>query len=342
MTEDKEHFRHVLLFFFRKGKNAAQTTKKICDVYGEDSVDISTTRKWFRNFKQKNFDLTDAPRSGRQVGTSDMELLALIESDRHLTTRMMGATLGIDHSTISRRLRKLGMVNKLDLWLPHELTEKNLKDRLNACETLLNRNNTDPFLKRLVTGDEKWILYDNFKRKRSWSKVGEPPSTSVKASLHPKKVMLCVWWDFKGIILYELLSEKETINSDKYCSQISELKQAIEQKQPALANRKGIVLQQDNARPHVSLATRNKLAELKFDVLVHPPYSPDLAPSDYHLFRSLQNSLGGKSFPSLEELKSHLDQFFSQKSQDFYERGIMQLPERWRKVIQQNGKYFTD
>ena len=74
--------------------------------------------------------------------------------------------------------------------------------------------------------------------------------------------------------------------------------------------------------------------------MLHPPYRPDLAPSDYYLFRSFQNFLNGKTFSDNEAVKSHLVQFFADKDQKFYERGIMKLPEIWQKVIEQNGKYM--
>ena len=76
--------------------------------------------------------------------------------------------------------------------------------------------------------------------------------------------------------------------------------------------------------------------------MLHLPYSPDLAPSDYYLFRSLQNSFKGKTFNDDEAVKSHLVQFYADKDQKFYERGIIKLPERWQKVIEQNGigNYF--
>ena len=136
-------------------------------------------------------------------------------------------------------------------------------------------------------GNEKWILYNNVEWKRSWDKRNETTTNHTKGrSFHPKKVMLCIWWDWKGVLYYELLPENQTINSSKYCSQSDQLKAAIDEKRPELANRKLIVFHQDNTRQHVSLMTRQKLLQLVWEVLIHPPNSPDIAPLDFHLFRS--------------------------------------------------------
>ena len=84
--------------------------------------------------------------------------------------------------------------------------------------------------------------------------------------------------------------------------------------------------------------TRQKLLQLGWEVLIHPLYSPDIAPSDFHLFQSLQNSLNRKHFNSLEDRKSHLEQFFAQKDKTFWEDEIMKLPEKWQKVVEQNSE----
>ena len=131
------------------------------------------------------------------------------------------------------------------------------------------------------------------------------------------------------------------INSNKYCSQLDQLKAALDGKRLELVNRKCIIFHQYNARPHVSLMTRQKLLQLGWEVVIHPPYSPDIAPSDFHLFRSLQNSLNGKNFNSLEDCKRHLEQFFAQKYKKFWEDGIMRLPEKWQKVMEQKGGYVV-
>ena len=87
--------------------------------------------------------------------------------------------------------------------------------------------------------------------------------------------------------------------------------------------------------------TRQKLLQLGWEVLIHPPYSPDIAPLDFHFFRSLQNSLNGKNFNSLEDCKTQLEQFFAQKDKKFWEDGIMKLPGKWQKVVEQKDEYVV-
>ena len=84
-----------------------------------------------------------------------------------------------------------------------------------------------------------------------------------------------------------------------------------------------------------------KLLQLDWEVLIHPPYLPDIAPLDFYLFRSLQNSLNGKNFNSLGDCKRHLEQFFAQKDKKFWGDGIMKLPEKWQNVVEQKGEYVV-
>ena len=63
--------------------------------------------------------------------------------------------------TIDCYIKRLRLVKKLNIWIPHELKEIHLRNRINACDLHLKRNEFDPFLKQIITGDEKWIVYDN-------------------------------------------------------------------------------------------------------------------------------------------------------------------------------------
>ncbi|GFS62100.1 mariner transposase [Trichonephila clavipes] len=67
-----------------------------------------------------------------------------------------------------------------------------MMNRISICEALDKRNEIDPFLKRMVTGDEKWVTYDNIVRKRSWSKRGEAAQRVAKPGLTSRKILLCI------------------------------------------------------------------------------------------------------------------------------------------------------
>ncbi|GFV46916.1 histone-lysine N-methyltransferase SETMAR [Trichonephila clavipes] len=95
-------------------------------------------------------------------------------------------------------------------------------------------------------------------------------------------------------------------------------------------------------RPHVARGARNTIQRLGWETLCHPPYSPDLAPSDYHLFHSLDNYLRGKSFTNEADVGQALTDFFASHTSEFYRKGIEQPETRWQKVLDADGYYFED
>ena len=78
---------------------------------------------------------------------------AMIENNRGSTTREIAEKLSISHTCVKRHLKQLGYVNKLNIWVPHILNEIQLTKQIVICDSLLKRNETDPFLKRIITGD---------------------------------------------------------------------------------------------------------------------------------------------------------------------------------------------
>ena len=119
--------------------------------------------------------MKDAPRSGRPTEVDDDDKIkAMIENNRRSTTRQIAEKLNISHACVERHLKQLGYVNMLVIWISHKLNEIQLTKRISSCDSLLKRNETNPFLKRIITSDEKWIVYDNVVRKTSWSKRDEP------------------------------------------------------------------------------------------------------------------------------------------------------------------------
>ncbi len=227
--------------------------------------------------------------------------------------------------------------------MPHKLSEVNISQRLKTCEFLSSKQKKKSFLWKIVTGDEKWIYYDNPGKRKQWLSPDQAPIAMPKPEVHQKKAMLCVWWDQKGIIHYELLEPKQTVDANLYSDQLMRLSQAMDEKRPCSGKGgRDVVLLHDNARPHVAKVTKETIENLGWEVLPHPAYSPDLAPSDYHLFRSMEHFFREKSFEDFKSVEKEVENYFASKPVSFFERGIRLLPEKWAKVIVNDGNYFDD
>lgn len=341
----KEHLRHALLFCFNQQKTAAESYRLLAEVYGESAPSQSSCAFWFERFRSGDFDVSDKERSGQPKKFEDSELQALLDENSTQTLEELSAALQVDKSTVSRRLHAMGKILKEGKWVPHELSERNIERRLVTCEMLLDRYKNKPFLHRIVTGDEKWISYDNPVRKKSWVDRGQPSTSTAKPNIYGPKVMLCIWWDQRGVLYYELLEcrrkpneKRETITSERYAQQLLKLNQALKEKRPRRSGK--VILQHDQARAHIGSPVENAIKELGWELLAHPPYSPDIAPSDYHLFRSMQHALAGQHFTDLEDIKKWVDDWIASKSEMFFYTGIHMLPEKWKKVVVSKGKYF--
>ena len=155
-----------------------------------------------------------------------------------------------------------------------------------------------------------------------------------------KNVMMTVWWSAAGLIHHSFLNPGETITAEKYCRQIDEMHQILQRMCPWLVNMKGPILLHDNARPHNAHLTLQKLNELGYETLPHPPYSPDLSLTDYHFFKHLDNFLCEKCFKSRDDSESAFNDFIASRTPDFYANGINKPVSLWQKCVNSNGFYL--
>ncbi|GFO03183.1 histone-lysine N-methyltransferase SETMAR, partial [Plakobranchus ocellatus] len=103
--------------------------------------------------------------------------------------------------------------------------------------------------------------------------------------------------------------------------------------------RRGVVLQHDNATPHSENLTQQWLQRYGWEILPHPAHSPDLAPSDFHLFGPLKRHLGGMAFETEDDLISELRNWFDNLDVDFFRVGINSLLSCSQKCIDLHGDY---
>ena len=130
-----------------------------------------------------------------------------------------------------------------------------------------------------------------------------------------------------------------TINPDAYCAILRRLRKAIQNLRRGKFSR-GIVLIHDNACPHTARQTPTLLHdEFHRDTFDHPPYSPDLAPSDFYLFLKMKEHCVGKRFTDDEDLQHAVVDWLNSQAAVWYEEGIIKLVSRYDKCLNVQGDY---
>lgn len=344
----KFEVRAVIRFLVAEGKTPLEIFSRIRNVYGEGVMNRTNVYKWCREFKGGRTTVLDDQRSGRPSILTD-ELVQKIEEivygDRRLTLDEISAKL----PQLSRTLlyetitETLGFRKLCARWVPKQLTEEHKAKRIASSQAILERFELEgeAFLDSIVTGDETWVAHYTPETKRQsqqWRHTTSPSAKKCKTQISAKKIMASVFWDRKGIILVEFLPHGETINAARYCETLKKLRRAIQNKRRGMIT-KGVCLLHDNARPHTANLTKALLDSFGWDVLDHPPHSPDLAPSDYHLFTSLKMHLAGKKFSTDQEVQTAVTNWTKEVAGSFYDDGIRKLISRSQTCIDREGDY---
>ncbi|GFW25179.1 mariner Mos1 transposase [Trichonephila clavipes] len=227
----------------------------------------------------------------------------------------------------------MSKIIKVGRWGPHELTDQQPKNRKSVCEMLLARYKRNSYLHRIVTGDEKWIYFENPKRNRSYVDPGQPSKLTARPNRFGCKTMLCISGNQEGPIYYELLKTGETVNTDRYKQQLLNLNDDIPEKREQYKKRQHkVIFLDDNAPSHRAKPTKDIVKTLSWEPLAHAAYSPDLAPSDNHLFALLGHALAEQRFTSYENVKSWLDGWLASKDRTFFLAWYSQIVRKMEKM----------
>ncbi|UYV84371.1 hypothetical protein LAZ67_X001959 [Cordylochernes scorpioides] len=309
--------RFVIRFFTAKNETAVNIHRNLVSVYGEGCMSIQMVRRWRSWYLEGRQNLHDAERSGRPVTATDNAAVAAVrnvmEADRRVSIDeiMIRLTPGIkiERSSIGTiMLVVLNFRKVCAIWFPRLLSENHKQQRMEAARAFLemHRRDGDQLFSPIVNGDESWVHQSTPETKRQsmvWKKPEEGVPKKAKFTISAGKVMAIVFWDCKGVFLVDYLSPNTTVNAAGYCEFLTKLRTAIKRKHSGPWNRK-VLLVHDNARPHAIRTTQTLLENFKWEIFTHPTYSPELAPSDFHLFPALKLHLGGKHFANDDEVQA--------------------------------------
>ena len=271
----------------------------------------------------------------------------LVLNNRRIKVAELASECGISNGSVYTIIHEhLGMSKVSARWVPRNLNMQDRQQRVESSQELLEVYiaNPEDFHTRLVTGGETWLDHwdpDTKKESMHWKHPRSPPPKKFRTQPSASKVMAMVFRDSKRIILINYKPAGTSITGEYmyYANVIKQLRVAMKEKRRGKLAA-GVLLLHDNAPVHKSRVAQAAFRECKFEQLNHLPYSPDLAPSDYYLFRNLKSHLRGTRFRDDDELKAATEAWFEDQIDDFYFKGIDCLKEKCAKCIELKGYYI--
>ena len=345
---DEVQQRSVIRFMVMQNKTPKSIHEELQTTLGEAALAYSTVKKWAALFKAGRESVEDDERSGRPTTAVNEDKVKAVEDfimkDRRVSVRHIAAAMDLSVGSVETIIHERLHMSKVSArWVPRMLTPEQRQVRKETSIEILSLFNedTENFLNRLVTQDETWVPHFDPETKaesRQWKHSDSPPPRKFKVSKSVGKIMVSVFWDASGILLVDFLEKGRSINGEYYASLLGELRAAIVQKRRGKISR-GVRLLQDNAPPHKSRVAVVKAIDCGFELLPHPPYSPDLAPSDFHLFPHMKKKLRGRVFGSDEETKNAVIDVLEGFPTDFFRDGLFALAKRCEKCVSLHEDY---
>ena len=352
--EARQKQRAVIEFLVAEGETPLRIHNRLKNVYKDNTIDYSNVKRWVQRFKKSTEDheevgkvsIADKPRSGRPSTSVNPDNKTYadesIRTDRRSTVEELASKLDVSIGSAHSVVASLGYSKVCARWVPRQLTEDHKIEKVRCCTQLLEHHHGDPtFLERIITGDETWVYHfepESKRRSMEWRHPTSPRTKKFKAQNSAGKIMATVFWDSQGVILVDFLPKGETINSEVYIETLRKLKAKIRRVRPNL-DMANVLLQHDNARPHTSIRTMEAITSFGWTVIPHPPYSPDLAPSDYHLFGPMKEGLRGNRYGNDNEVKTAVLNWLRHQPAEFYNTGIHALVHRWTVALERGGDY---
>ena len=192
--------------------------------YGDACLSLQQVYDWDKKFKNGVSSVADAVRSGQTHTADTPEMVAgvvrVLRENCRITLDEVVFELNTSRGSADHIIHNvLGFRKVSARWVPRQLTPE-LKDRrVDACEEILQRYETegDAFLQRVVTGDESWVHYFQPETKRAskeWRHLTSPKPQKFRTHSSAGKVML--FWDSRGPLVEHYMPRETTVTSASY------------------------------------------------------------------------------------------------------------------------------
>jgi transposase len=147
-------------------------------------------------------------------------------------------------------------------------------------------------------------------------------------------------FDAEGIVHKEFVPPGQSVNGNLYCDVLRRLRENVRRKRPVKWRNNSGALHHDIAPAHTSLLVRQFLTSTKTTISHHPPYSPDLAPSDFFLLPKIKLKLKGRRFESMKEIQAESQDAMKMLTQNDFQQCFRSRQFCSDRCINAEGDYF--
>jgi len=151
------------------------------------------------------------------------------------------------------------------------------------------------------------------------------------------KVLLVLFFDWKGIVHHEFVPRSQMVNKQLYQEVLAFLRDAVRWKRPELWENQTWMLHHDNAPAHAPLLICSYLAKHQTFIVPHPPYSPELAPAEFYPFPKLKTTLKGRHFQTREEIQENAIRELHAITESVFQEAFQPLKKRWKWIASREG-----
>jgi histone-lysine N-methyltransferase SETMAR len=298
MTRERDFIADIL----RAEKSVKEAKKMADDVYGENSLKVRpfTTGVLKLVIAGKNTD--DKRRFNAKKTTRTDHLVtavaAAIEDDRRVHVQAFAKAFNVSAGTIFNIIQDdLGLVKKSARWFPKLLSSDQMEKRVETSAAFVQQvqEKGQGILSRIVTMGKNAVSMHTPETKHQsmqWLKKGAPGPVKAKVIATHAKQMVLAFFDDQGIVYTNYVPRGVTVNAAYIVNALRRFLKAFRKKRPDLVAGEWF-LHWNNVPVHTAEVVQTFLAKNSIRLIPHPPYSPDLTPTDIFLFPTLKKELSG-------------------------------------------------
>jgi histone-lysine N-methyltransferase SETMAR len=331
--------RAIVEFCFKIGFSTATWLELLHELYGKEAPSKNTISAYYFALEAGSFSYIDPSPTGRKTNE---ELILHVEDEIRknpfLSLRKLAELVDSNKDSVRDILiYKLGLKKRYLRWIPHSLSDSQKRARVSVAAEMLEvlRKAEKSNFKNVITGDERWILYD-YPYDSFWGKKDDPPTTAPKVTVESSKLMVVVFWGVDDVPVIKFLERGKTMTAALFqevvIKPLSEIASSLPKEEKMLVH-------WDNASSHRAASSRDMVKESILTLLPQPAYSPDVSPSDFFLFGYLKSQLKGKKCKTAAELEERVSSIVKGIPRDMKLHVFHDWMWRLQAIISSGGEY---